>query len=826
MAYLTFKANSTTISSTLTVDYYTSSSSLYYRVVGSTEWTIVAKGTAIPVDTTGIELKSNGLTTSSEHHFSMTGSISASGDITSLVNETGGDVALTSHQFQYTFYNCSVLTNPPKLPSTTIAAYCYNNMFNGCENLTECPDLPSTTLANYCYAYMFKNCSAITECCDLPATTTAPYCYNYMFDGCTSIQITPDLPASIINSYSYAYMFSNCSGLIYSGNLGPHIEGELNSWEIKEGGCKSMFYLDDSLEEVDKVVIIEAAKNSCLDMFNGCESLTTPPILKAETIGIGAYQRMFEGCIELNEVTGLNATKILEYGCKEMYKNCTSLSITPSINAKQVGVQGYNGMFSGCSALEVNTTSKGGSERIIVMPETIGEGALTDMFVGTKGDMSGTPVVNATYYVFINDEPALVTGTNIQTPNTIVETAITPEPPKPAEGDFLTFTAAEDNSSLTVAWNSVDSQPEYSTDGGIFWKECVTGEVISVASAGDTIKLRATNLITTEKKHFSIGGSFYASGSVTSLIDEKGDDTSVTLPNSCFADMFKDCVGLKSAPKVAAKQMTYNCCNRMFYGCTSITDISKIIQDCTTLASQCFCGMFQNCTGITTLPSTLLSYTTIQDGCYIYMFNGCTGITEIPAGFLPATTLEGDCYSGMFGGCSGLTQLPANFLPASEMAAGCYNEMFRGCTGITTIANNLLPSTSLEQGCYQGMFSGCTSLTTSCALPASTLFKDCYSGMFGNCTSLVYVPSFGFTKNGYVSESMDQMFEGCSSLEVYVNTSAPTGFVLWPMPSDAALSSFSTKPVRMLYGTIGTYASTSQQTLNRKQYTRYEPITL
>ena len=55
--------------------------------------------------------------------FEMTGKIAASGNIQTLLDQTGKRM--------------------------DVPEYCYYNMFNGCTSLTKAPELPATTLANY-----------------------------------------------------------------------------------------------------------------------------------------------------------------------------------------------------------------------------------------------------------------------------------------------------------------------------------------------------------------------------------------------------------------------------------------------------------------------------------------------------------------------------------------------------------------------------------------------------------------------------------------------------------------------------------------------------
>ncbi|MBP5723281.1 MAG: leucine-rich repeat protein [Bacteroidales bacterium] len=169
----------------------------------------------------------------------MGGSISASGDITSIVNGVGGDVALPFASFfgmfdgctslttapalpaktlaencyASMFYGCTSLTTAPALPAETLAAYCYNGMFNVCTSLTTAPALPAETLAEGCYARMFSGCTGLTTAPALPAETLAENCYARMFSGCTLLTTAPELPATMLTDNCYYGMFSECTSL-------------------------------------------------------------------------------------------------------------------------------------------------------------------------------------------------------------------------------------------------------------------------------------------------------------------------------------------------------------------------------------------------------------------------------------------------------------------------------------------------------------------------------------------------------------------------------------------------------------------------------------
>ena len=100
---------------------------------------------------------------SADWEFNMTGSIAASGDLTTLLDENGTDTLAYQFTFSYLFYDCTSLTTAPDLPATTLAASCYASMFRGCTSLTTAPELPATTLAGSCYQAMFMGCHSLSS---------------------------------------------------------------------------------------------------------------------------------------------------------------------------------------------------------------------------------------------------------------------------------------------------------------------------------------------------------------------------------------------------------------------------------------------------------------------------------------------------------------------------------------------------------------------------------------------------------------------------------------------------------------------------------------
>lgn len=198
---------------------------------------------------------------SNYYKFVISWSVSASGDVTSLLNKNWTDTLsssclarlfeyntwlttppelpstnLASNCYGYMFRSCTWLTTapelpatnlesscyysmfssswlitPPKLPATILKSSCYENMFSWCSSLTTCPSLPATTLASSCYVTMFRECTSLTACPSLPATTTYLMCYYFMFYWCTNLTTLPKLPTTSLEQMCYEWMFNWCT---------------------------------------------------------------------------------------------------------------------------------------------------------------------------------------------------------------------------------------------------------------------------------------------------------------------------------------------------------------------------------------------------------------------------------------------------------------------------------------------------------------------------------------------------------------------------------------------------------------------------------------
>lgn len=309
------------------------------------------------------------------------------------------------------------------------------------------------------------------------------------------------------------------------------------------------------------------------------------------------------------------------------------------------------------------------------------------------------------------------------------------------EPNYLTFTAEVDNSSVTLNYKSgTEVQYKQYTKTSNTWGEWTTytaGTAIPLAK-DEQVSFKGKDVTTDFSNHFTMTGKIAASGSVTSLTDEKGNDSNVQLQNGCYKYMFYNCTSLTTAPKLPAKS----------------------------LAESCYEEMFRSCTSLTTAPD--LTATEAKKSCYKNMFYDCKKLTKAPD-VLPATTLANDCYYLMFYNCKQLTKAPE--LLAKTLADYCYMNMFTGCTKLITPPLTL-PAESLKYWCYKAMFSGCTSLKTVPTISATSLEAECFSEMFKDCSKLsisttsdaqhTQVWEIKVTESTTATDWNKDMFAGCT----------------------------------------------------------------
>lgn len=330
------------------------------------------------------------------------------------------------------YRNCSNLTTAKLPPATTAANECYNSMFMNCISLTTPPAIPITTLAQSCFYSMFNGCKSLTSAPKLPCTKLAVQCYAFMFASCTSLTVAPELPATTLSGWCYYGMF-------YATRVAT--APTLAATSVPEGGYYQMFKADIALTKAPELPATQLGNQAYREMFINCTAMTTPPsTLPATSIGNYVYTRMFYGCSKLATGPSIALKVVGIYGCQQMFLGCTALTTMPkftntitslseagmngmfqsctsmtctefpSIQVTSIPTNGLSYMLNGCTNVKISATQTGNYTKAFRIPSTgtataASTSATSYMLSGTggtfKGDSTGNPTLNTTYYLYV-----------------------------------------------------------------------------------------------------------------------------------------------------------------------------------------------------------------------------------------------------------------------------------------------------------------------------------------------------------------------------------------------------------------------------------------
>lgn len=474
------------------------------------------------------------------------------------------------------------------------------------------------------------------------------YSIMYMFCGDGDLEVAPELPATEIRSDAYRALFAGCTKITDA----PALPGT------------------------------SLSASAYFEMFSGCTSLTGVPqdYLPATTLADSCYTNMFADCTSLTSAPDLPAT-ILKGACYYgMFQGCTGLTKAPDLPATKLYPSCYEKLFSGCTSLNYIKCLASGS-------------SMSNYTLGwvTNVASAGTFVKNIMMTGWTRGTYGIPTNWTVNDAH---------------ECRPLTFKII---SAGTLYWltDTTGTQKliRYSKNGGNSWTNILSdrsrpGTAINV-SVGDTIMFVGNNdsygVDTGNYNYFSTSGNcaFNISGNIMSLISS-GDFATLKTLNSEAA----------------------------------------------------FLGLFWGCRGVRSAKNLLLPATGLTKNCYNRMFCGCSYLTETPDS-LPATIMAENCYVGMFSSCTSLQAFQTE-LPATTLATYCYGCMFSHCTELATVIS-ALPATTMARQCYQGMFQDCWSLTTAPELPALTLLQSSYAYMFQRAYNLNYIKCLAIERDAFRS---------------------------------------------------------------------------
>ena len=187
--------------------------------------------------------------------------------------------------------------------------------------------------------------------------------------------------------------------------------------------------------------------------------------------------------------------------------------------------------------------------------------------------------------------------------------------------DCLTFTGETSDFTLKATYKEWDGTVEYSTDHSTWtiWNGTAVSSVdkkLYLRGSGNT-KFRTRN-----GARLSLSSRAACSGNIQTLLEYSNPPTSITGTN-CFMNLFLDCTNLTQAPDLPATTLSYGCYDGMFIRCANLTTVPPMLP-ATTLTPYCYSGMFSECIRLTKAPE--LAATILADNCCESMFYGCTSL--------------------------------------------------------------------------------------------------------------------------------------------------------------------------------------------------------
>jgi hypothetical protein len=179
----------------------------------------------------------------------------------------------------------------------------------------------------------------------LPATTLTTGCYAAMFNGPGGLVKPPKvLPATNVPSSAYTGMFTHC----HSMTTAPVISAQT----LSTNSCRGMFFDCYSLATAPELSFTTVDELSCFQMFMWCSGMTAgPSVLPATSLARSCYSSMFEGCTSLQTPPALPATTLAQGCYYGMFDGCSALETAPDLLATTLVTDCYKEMFENCSSL-------------------------------------------------------------------------------------------------------------------------------------------------------------------------------------------------------------------------------------------------------------------------------------------------------------------------------------------------------------------------------------------------------------------------------------------------------------------------------------------
>ena len=285
---------------------------------------------------------------SNYHNFVMTGSVSASGVVMSLLDSTlHSKILRGNNTLNSLFKGCAALIRAPRLGfyrfgGTLACAY----MFQDCTGLVDIPALDIQVMGYQSCVSMFKGCTALVNAPYINTTINHNSCGN-MFENCTSLVNANNITlCGATKGYDFSAMFKNCSSL----RTIPHFNV---TYDIIDATFESTFEGCTSLVDASSL-IIKQQNGTLKNSFSGCSSLQYPPHIEFNGIAGYGFYHTFQNCISLVDARNISAVgNFYKHALEGAFAGCASLKYPPALTMNDaIEEQTWVAAFSNCSSLE------------------------------------------------------------------------------------------------------------------------------------------------------------------------------------------------------------------------------------------------------------------------------------------------------------------------------------------------------------------------------------------------------------------------------------------------------------------------------------------
>ena len=585
----------------------------------------------------------------------------------------------------------------------------------------------------------------------------------------------PDGFSKGYDEYTTFFMYGSIAA---SGSVMSLIDGEGTTTKIPNDQCFiNLFEGCQSLTTAPELPATELTSKCYSHMFDGCVSLREAPKLPATTLEFACYESMFSDCISLKEAPELPATNLASACYAEMFARCTSITKAYDLPAEKLASTCYMGMFIGCSSLveapalpAIVMESYCYSQMFLgctsltkapELPATTLETACYDhMFGGCSnlkyikvGVMSLDNEVKATYnWVDGIDGKGLFifpcgSKYDKKGPSEVPQEFVIQSSP-------IVIFQNPDKKELWRDTIGCDVVPEYPFEekGEPFYKEGLIFKGWDVEPhVHETPDIYYYTAVYGEEEDIDLD----------KILCFTAEESNCTISYNCLGNPCPDLQfsldsgkTWKSMEDVLTVELK-NVGDKVYVRGNNPTGFHNTKDDYFHFIMK---GMIAASGSVMSLLDMKGELTEIPcDYCFNNLFINCP-LTQAPD--LPATALTKGCYKEMFKRCYFLQKAPE--LPAETVKDESYEEMFNGCYSLSEMPK--LPATTLGKRCYAEMFVGCTNLTKVYDLPAKKLETACYAYMFTACSKLEEAPALPATE--LADSCYCFMFLSCENLTI------------------------------------------------------------